>query len=665
MTDMLSNAVAGSALCPAWTLATSGADHVAVSLLLIVALGVGAQWLAWRLRVPSILLLLAFGFTVGPGAAVALGHPLLDPDALFGDLLLPLVGLCVGLILYEGGLTLRAREITGVGRVVFMLVSVGAVITWLIASIGAGLILGLSTELSALLGAIMIVTGPTVVGPLLQHIRPTGQAGPVLKWEGIVIDPIGAVAAVLVLETVLMGSPSEAPLGVVFALGRTIIAGGGLGLVSAMFLIAFLERFWIPEQLQNPVSLMLVVVSYTLANAIQAESGLLATTVMGIVLANQRRVDIRHILEFKENLRVLIIAALFIVLGARISPADLGMISGWRAALFLAVLVVVARPLAVWVSTIGAGLSARERLFMSWMAPRGIVAAAVSSVFALALGGARPDLDAGILVPITFLMIVGTVCVYGLSAPAVAKALGVSDQNPQGMLIIGASPAARSIASVLNRLGVTVRLVDTNRGNVSAARMSGLEVVYGNVLDDLFFEDLDLRGIGRVIAMTPNEEVNTLALQRFEYLFGKAGLFRLPVRPEKKEKIREQSGVTKIPKQGARRGGRRPAPSIDLDPSRSHSTTTGRRLFDQTIDLSTLEKCLAAGWVIKATRITDDFTIEDHHTLYGDENVPMFAILPDGTVEIATAGRALSAEPGTKLVALVNPESLFIFKTPG
>ncbi|MBZ0170761.1 MAG: cation:proton antiporter, partial [Phycisphaerales bacterium] len=499
------------------------------------------------------------------------------------------------------------------------------------------------------------------------------QVGPVLKWEGIVIDPIGAVAAVLVLETVLAGNPAEAPLEVMFALLRTLVAGGGLGLVSAIFLIGFLDRYWIPEHLQNPVSLMLVIVTYTLANALQAESGLLATTVMGIVLANQRRVDIRHILEFKENLRVLIIAALFIVLGARISPADLRMVNWWQAWGFLLVLVLVARPLSVWVSTIGAGLTSKERLFMSWMAPRGIVAAAVSSVFVLTLDQARPDAEAGILVPLTFAMIVGTVCVYGLSASAVARPLGLSDQNPQGLLIIGASPVARSIASVLNRHGITVRLVDTNRGNVTSARMSNLEVAYGNVLEEMFFEDLDLRGIGRIFAMTPNEEVNTLALQRFDHLFGKASLFRLPSRPEKKDKAKEQSGTVALPKSGPKSASstgikivakKTGMASIDTDPARSHSTSTGRRLFDQSVDLTTLEKRLASGWVIKATSISEEFTLEDHHTLYGDESVPMFAIDTEGLVEIAVSGKPLTAEPGAKLIALVNPESLFILKTP-
>lgn len=641
------------------TLAAAGGTGAAgFAVLLIVALGVGAQWLAWRIKVPSILLLLAFGFAVGPGAAIMTGEPLLDPDKLFGDLLLPLVGLCVGLILYEGGLTLRARDIKGVSRVVFTLVSLGAAITWIVGAIAAKIILGLGWELSALLGAILIVTGPTVVGPLLQHIRPAGQSGPILRWEGIVIDPIGAVAAVLVLEVILAGNPADAPLTVGLALLKTIIVGGGIGLTGALLLLGFLDKFWIPEQLQNPVSLMLVVVAYTVSNGLQAESGLLATTVMGVFLANQRRVDLRHILEFKENLSVLIIAALFIVLAARISPDDLEQLNWWLAGAYLVVLVFIARPAAVWVSTIGAGLSWQERLFMSWMAPRGIVAAAVASVFSIALQEAKPDSGAAQLVPLTFAVIVGSVTVYGLSASAVARFLGVSDQNPQGVFIVGASPVARALGSILKRHGVAVSMVDTNRGNVTAGRMAGLSIAYGNVLEEHFFENIDLRGMGRVIAMTPNEEVNTLALQRFSHVFGKANLYRLPAKIDKKEKPKPTSAETKSIPERLRTG------SVDLEPLQSHSTTTGRRVFDTGIDLVTLDKRLASGWVIKATSISDEFTYDDYHTLYGDEAVPMFVVDEDGVVTIAVAGKHPTAEPGSKIIALVNPESLFILRGP-
>lgn len=640
------------------TLAASGGGNAGFGVLLIVALGVGAQWLAWRIKVPSILLLLAFGFAVGPGWAMAQGKPLLDPDSLFGDLLLPLVGLCVGLILYEGGLTLRARDIKGVSRAVFTLVSLGAFVTWIVASLGSYIVLGLSPQLSALLGAILIVTGPTVVGPLLRHIRPAGQSGPILRWEGIVIDPIGAVSAVLVLEVLLAGNPAEVPLTVGIALLKTIVIGGGIGLSSALLLLGFLDKFWIPEHLQNPTSLMLVVIAYSVSNHFQEESGLLATTVMGVFLANQRRVDLRHILEFKENLSVLIIASLFIVLAARITPADLEAVNWWRSGLFLAVLVLLARPASVWLSTIGAGLDWRERLFMSWMAPRGIVAAAVASVFALSLEEAMPDSGASRLVPLAFLMIVGTVTIYGLTASPVARLLGVSDQDPQGVFIVGASPVARAIAAVLNRHGVAVALADTNRGNVTSGRMAGLKIAYGNILDEIFFENLDLRGMGRVIAMTPNEEVNTLALQRFTHEFGKANLYRLPARVDKKERPKPKSEDSKSIPERIRTG------SVDLDPLQSHSSSTGRRVFDTGIDLTTLEKRLASGWVIKATSISAEFTFEDYHTLYGDEAVPMFVVDADGDVTIAVAGKHPPAEPGSKIIALVNPESLFILKGP-
>jgi len=315
---------------------------------------------------------------------------------------------------------------------------------------------------------------------------------------------------------------------------------------------------------------------------------------------------------------------------------------------------------------------------MSWMAPRGIVAAAVSSVFALALDQADPEFGGSQLVPLTFAVIVGTVTIYGLTASPVARLLGVSDQDPQGVFIVGASPVARSIAGVLKRHGVPVGLIDTNRGNVSAARMAGLNVAYGSVLDEVALEDLDLRGIGRVIAMTPNEEVNTLALQRFAHVFSKAGLYRLAARPEKtkdksKDKSKERakdsaggkSGVMHIPvaKSGQHKTGQKRSASVDMDAGATPSAI-GRRLFDTSIDLATLEKRLASGWVIKATSISDEFTADDYHTLYGDEAVPMFVIDPDGDLQIAVAGRKVEAEPGSKLIALVNPESLFILKTP-
>ncbi|MEM1185034.1 MAG: sodium:proton antiporter [Planctomycetota bacterium] len=621
-----------------WLTLGAGGGEAAFALAAAIALGVGAQWLASVLKVPSILLLLILGFAAGPGAALVRGEPLLNVDELTGPILLPLVGIAVAIILYEGGLTLRFRDLKGVGRTLTMLVSVGALITGVIGAFAAWWLLDLEVSLAVLLGALLTVTGPTVIGPLLNHIRPSGGVGPILRWEGIVIDPIGAIAAVLVLEAILTGNPGEAVDEVTLAIVKTLLIGGGLGLLSALMLMELIARFWIPERLQNPVSLTLVVLGYTLSNAVQAESGLLAATVMGIVMANQSRCDIRHILEFKENLSVLIISLLFIALSSRVNLEQLEALNWWGLLGFVATMIFVARPLSVAASSLGSALSFRERVFLSLMAPRGIVAAAVASVFALTLEQAlgadgAPLVDgAGRIAPITFGVIVGTVLFYSIAAPIAARVLDVSDSDPQGVLFIGASRFARSIAGVLKAKGVRVLLIDSNRGNGNAARMEHLECVYGSVLDEYTFESLDLRGIGRAIALTPNAEVNTLSLQRCERVFGRAGIYTLPVRPEKQRKAAEEK-----------------APAAN-----SH----GRRLFSNDVDLSTLERRASEGWVIKATTLSAEFGFGDFRRLYGPNALIMFVIDKEGVVTLVTPGKAPAAFAGQTVVALVDPDDL-------
>ena len=622
----------------ALTLAAGGGE-AAFAVAAVIALGVGAQWLASMLRLPSILILLLVGFAAGPGAALVFGEPLLRVDELTGPILLPLVGIAVALILYEGGLTLRFRDLKGVGRTLTMLVSVGAVITGVIGAIAAYFLLDLQVSLAVLLGALLTVTGPTVIGPLLSHIRPAGGVGPILRWEGIVIDPIGAIGAVLVLEAILTGNPGDAFGEVAMAILKTLVIGGGLGLAAALLLTELIARFWVAERLQNPVSLMLLVLAYSMSNAAQAESGLLAATVMGIVMANQRRADIRHILEFKENLSILIISLLFIALASRIQLDQLRELNWWGLLGFVAVLIGIARPLSVAASSLGSKLNFGERAFLAMMAPRGIVAAAVASVFALTLEQATgPDgaplvEGAERLAPITFGVIVGTVVFYGTLAPIAARFLGVSDQNPQGVLFIGASRFARTLARTLSDRGVRVTLIDSNRGNVNAARMDGLTCVYGNVLDELAFEQLDLRGTGRAIALTPNAEVNTLSLQRCERVFGRAGIYTLPPRPEKPKKSVEDNAA-----QG--------------------NAPQGRRLFSGDVDLSTLERRTAEGWVIKATTISEEFTFADFRTLYGPAALVMFIVGKEGELTIRVAGKPGNASPGQTVIAMVDPDDL-------
>ncbi len=600
-----------------------------VSLAVIVVLGVGAQWLAWRVRVPSILLLLLAGIAVGPLSAVfpSAGEPILQPDRLLGELLLPLVSLSVGLILYEGGLTLNLREISEVRLVIRRLVTVGALATWVLATLAARLLLGLNWEISSLLGAILVVTGPTVIGPLLTHIRPQGKVGPVLRWEGIVIDPIGALLAVLIFEVIRTGG-HDAAGATVIALLKTVLVGGGLGAAAAMFLAWLLRHYLIPDSLQNPVSVLLVVLVFVASGEVQEESGLLAATVMGIVLANQRGADVRHIIEFKENLRVLLISALFITLGARMRLSDFAYLN-WRSLLFVVSLIVVARPAGVWLATIGSGLKRSERIFLACVAPRGIVAASVASVFAISLEEAGIA-QAGTLVPYTFAVILGTVAFYGLAAGPIARRLGLAVNNPQGMLFIGAPPWARDVAAALRSRGIMVLLADTNYENIRLARLAGLNAVYGNVLLEETIEMLELSGIGRVMAFTPNDEVNTLVCQRFLRLFDRADVYRLS---------------------SAREG--RPDKG-------GHSEMPGRRIFSKEATFATLASRLSGGWVVKVTTLSAEFTFEDFRTLYGPRAIILFTIAEDGRLSVMTDQKLADPQPGQSVVAVVNPDELLM-----
>ncbi len=593
-------------------------EAILVELTGIVLLGIGSQWLAWRLKVPSILLLLAVGFLAGP----VLGW--LDPDTVLGDLLMPLVSLSVALILFEGGLTLHVKELREVGRAVWNLVSIGAIVTWVLATASAWLFLGWSVPLSLLFGAILVVTGPTVIMPLLRHLQPSRQVASVLKWEGIVIDPIGALLALMVFEAMHAGAVwQELPMQAVKGFGKTLLVGGVLGVVGARCLSVSFSRYWVPDYLQNPVSLMACVVLFTVSNHFQHESGLLTVTLMGLLLANQNRVTVDHVIEFKENLRVLLISGLFITLAARLELESFRQLPVAGSLGFLAALVLVVRPATVFAASVGTSLSWKERCFLSWMAPRGIVAAAVAAIFSLRLeeeGVAK----AGELVPVTFIVIVGTVTLYGLTSGWLARRLGVSNPNPQGVLFIGAHRLAREMAKALRDEGVGVLLVDNNRQNIGAARMQGLPVHYGSILSEHTEEDLDLTGIGRLVAVTPNSEVNGLASLHFIEHFGRSGVFQLPLSPEEKN---PRTGLT--------------------------GAVNGRTLFGEGAYYESLEGVLEEGGSVKKTKLSDSFNWKSFRDQYGPDAVPLFVVSSSGKVNVVEDGETLSPSSGDRIIALV------------
>ena len=575
-------------------------EHLLVGLASVVVLAVGAQWLAWRLRLPSILLLLLFGFIAGPITG------LIHPDELFGELLFPIVSISVAIILFEGGLTLRLAELPHVGGVISRLISIGALVTWAVAAIAAHYLIQLDWSLSVLLGAILIVTGPTVIGPLLRQIQPKGQVGAALKWEGILIDPVGAVLAVLIFEVILAGEfgQAQAPGAVFSGVLATTIIGLGIGIAGAAILIFLMRRFLVPDHLQNAVALLMVVFTFTLSNELQPESGLLT---------------------FKETLQVLLIGTLFILLSARVEPAVI-LNLGWMSLVFLAVLIVIARPLAIFLSTWRSELSWQERLFMAWMAPRGIVAAAVASIFAFELVEAGHS-GAEQLVPLTFVVIVGTVSFYGLTAGIVARWLDLAETDPQGVLLVGAHPLARAIADTLQQHGFKALLLDTNWDNIVRGRMEGLSTHHGNAFSEEVLEDLDLAGIGRLLALTSNDEVNSLAAIHFPEVFSRADVFQLPLKQERGETRSE------------------------LAPQH----LTGRYLFGQKMTFPFLMEKFQQGAVIKATPLTEKFDYVDFQTRYNHPAIPLFLITKKDKLVIYTTDYQPIPKPGQTLISLVEP----------
>jgi len=485
----------------------------------VAALGGICQWLAWRFKLPSILFLLTAGLLAGPVTG------LFDPDALLGELLFPLVSIAVAIILFEGGLTLKFSDIRDHGAVVTRLITVGVILTWLLLATTAHFLFDMSWSLALVFGSIAVVSGPTVVKPLLRAVRPSDKVGHILHWEGILIDPIGVFLALIVFDVVLLDLPGSSIGYIALIVFKLVFVGTGAG-VAAGFATAFvLRRYLVPDYLVNVLTLTTVVCTFVFAESIQHESGLLAVTIMGVWLANTKGLHVEEILHFKEDLSILLISTLFILLASRV---DISVIPqyGWQILLLLAIAQFLIRPLNAMLCTIKTDLSFGERVFIGWLSPRGIVAAAVSSVFFIRLqenGVAMSEL----LVPLTFSMIIGTVVFQSLTAKPLAEKLGISNPEPNGVLFLGANEIALMLAKVLKEQGIKIMLSDSSWSNVRKARQEGFEAYHGNPTSGHAAENLDLQGIGKLIAVSSNRDTNALAGMHFRQEFGSSAVFTL------------------------------------------------------------------------------------------------------------------------------------------
>ncbi len=513
-----------------------------LELAAILVLGIFAQWVSWKIKLPAIFPLIMIGLIVGPLASmdIFMGQKLIDPDRIFeGNMLNYFVSLSVGVILFEGGLTLRLKEVRQVATTVRNLIIFGPIISLIGGGLAAYYFLDMDIRIALLFGSLIIVTGPTVIGPILRNIHANRNVATVLKWEGIIIDPIGALVAVLMYEFILSGSGGAQFTGQALTkFGLTIIAGAGAGIFSAWLLYYMLKKHLVPSYLINVVSLAMVMFCFTGADIISKESGLLAVTIMGMILANVKIPELNEILNFKESLTVLLISILFIILAADIEMSQLQLL-GVNSVLIFAVVVLILRPVTVFMSSVNSNLKFKEKLFISWIGPRGIVAAAIASIFAISIMEQQnltmnERQDAELLIPLTFLIILGTVVIQGSTAKIVAKWLGVMEKDASGYLILGAHEASRSIAQYLKKQGIHVVMVDTSHNNINEARMQNLQVMERNILQDDLSENIELTDIGTFLALTSNNELNIFACRKFRKDFERQEAYRLITRNEMK-----------------------------------------------------------------------------------------------------------------------------------
>ncbi len=578
-----------------------------ISLAAIIALGISVKWLSWAIKAPSILLLLTVGFLAGP----ILGW--IDPKQLFGPLLLPIVSLSVAVILFEGGLSLRFKDVREVGHVIRNLVTIGAIVGMGLTFLFLHYVLGFSLTISLLESAILIVTGPTVIIPMLSDLNVKEPIRSVLRWEGIIIDPLGVMVAVLIYQGLLQRSVTEA-LGVIsIGVVKTLVIGTVIGIAGAYFILLLLRKYWMSDELHNPVILMILFVTFILSNLFQQDSGLICMTIMGMILANQKETQISHIVDFKENLRIILIAFLFIILAASIELQALKETLG-VSLLLLAFLIFIARPVSVLASTMFSELSWKEIFFLSSLAPRGIIAAAISALFGLELSKIGYQ-GAHIIAPITFTVIAGTVIFYGIAAPLIAKWLNLSSLPDQGILIIGANTLARHIGEALDAEKYKVQFIDTDFWKVSETKDYRLPVYHGNFLTFESENPDGLEDMGKLLAMTESDDVNSLAVIHFSEHFDQAGLYQLP------------ETTDKIP-----------------------ARLMGRRLFGEGYDFHRLSRFLEEGYDIKSTRITAEFTHKDWENQYQHQAIPLFYIRKGGILVPLTTDKTSPPAAGGKVI---------------
>lgn len=586
-------------------------DISLLKLASIPAIGIIAQWIAIRIKFPSILLLLLSGFLIGPI------FKLLHPDVLLGNMLFPFISLSVAIILFEGGLTLRFSDLQQTGKTITYLIFLGGLISWVCISFFAYIFLNLDIRLSVLLGSILLVSGPTVVTPLLRQIKLKHSLASILRWEGIIIDPVGASLAVLIFEVIMAHTAADAIGSALIVLISTLLSGFIIGVLGAILLIIIFKKNLLPDYLQEAFTFIVVLSTYSIADIIQSESGLLVVTIMGIVLANQKIVTIRHIISFKENITVLLISSLFVVLGARVELADLLRALSISTVFFLISLIVFVRPASVFLSTFKSPLTFLEKSFIASLYPRGIVAAAVASLFSIRLSEAGVP-NADLLNPITFFTIILTVSFYGLMGRPLVRFFRLQRQQ-QGIIFVGAHHWSRLFAKALEIANVPILMIDTNLENIISAKEMGLNTKHGSVLSRKIMDELEISSYGKILSLTSSDETNLLASIEYSQIFSKFNIIRLYPKDRKKDLfIKSEQGLF---------------------------------LLGKGMSSTYIQSLVTAGASFKPSTLTEDFTYADFIEKFPKAYV-LCMINAKGKLKFFYEGHSFKPVPGCIIISL-------------
>ncbi|MCF6410804.1 cation:proton antiporter [Pseudalkalibacillus salsuginis] len=594
-------------------------ESLLFTIMLIIVLGIGSQWLAWRFGFPAIVIMTFAGLLAGPFLGI------INPQEDFGQIYNPIISAAVAIILFEGSLSLDYREIRGVGRPILRIISFGAFIAWILGSLAAHYFAGLSLAVAFVIGGLFTVTGPTVILPLLRQAKLKSRPAAILKWEGIIVDPLGALLAVFAFEIIQFLTEEAVTAQTLLLFFVASAVAGFLGWLFGRVSGWMIEKGHVPEFLKSPFVFAFVLACFSISDEIMHETGLLAVTAMGITMANMNITSIDDMRHFKETMSVMLISAVFIMITASLPIETLLEIFSWNILSFVILMMFAVRPLSIFLSTIGTDLSLKEKTLVGWIAPRGIVALTVSGYFAGALRQQGFE-DARLLIPLTLGLVFATVCAHGFSIRWLASKLGLAIDDQPGVLLVGGSSFSAKFGEVLKELDIPVLITDSSYERLIIARNLGVPIYRGEILSEQTDYQIDLTPYEYMVASTDIDSYNALVCNTFVPTFGRTDVYQLSLHNTTGDDLR------------------------GLNP-----TVGGTIIFHDGATWEVLNKKVESGYVFRKTRITNQYTFEQYVNERADDAELLCILKPSGKIVFFTEENAIKGEVGDIVVSLGPP----------